>query len=346
MFKTPCVLAKRLRLLIICSIVSATAFTQNIDGALNIARQKHGGQLIKIDSVNRVWTKKLGSGKIKVLLIPGGPGYSHQSFYPMGETFPAEGIEIYFYDPIDVGLSDRTGDTTKWNINSYVEHIETIRKALKLDRFYILGVSFGGAVAMEYAYKYPDQLNGLIVSNMNYSMDRLDARLEELVRKNNPYLDRLFKQIDNPGSLDSISMLQLSNKRDSILHDEADKLKNIEKWHPRFSRIQPPKDLVLEPVFDQAANVYMQFVKSGEFLYWDFTSKLGKVITPTLIITGDKDYALSPEDARFMQQHMPNASAIICKDGTHHLAAMDVDCYHAGIIAFLKKVHQRINQKK
>lgn len=116
-----------------------------------------------------VWTKRIGNNpEIKVLLLHGGPGGTHEAFECFESFFPKEGIEFIYYDQLACGNSDNPGDTSLYDLNRYVDEVEQVRKALSLDKsnFYLLGTSWGGILGIEYALKYPDQLKGLIISDM------------------------------------------------------------------------------------------------------------------------------------------------------------------------------------
>ena len=81
---------------------------------------------------------------------------------------PQEGYEFIYYVQLVCGLSDNPKDTSMWDLSRFVEEVEQVRVALKLDKdnFYLLGHSWGGILAMQYALKYQDHLKGLIISNM------------------------------------------------------------------------------------------------------------------------------------------------------------------------------------
>mgnify|MGYP000583666728 CR=1 FL=1 len=131
-----------------------------------------GVQLIPITTskgVFNVWTKRVGNNpKIKVLLLHGGPGSTHEYFECFDSYFPKAEIEYYYYDQLGSAYSDNPNDTSLWNLPRFVEEVETVRKALGMDssNFFLLGHSWGGILATEYALKYQKNLKGLIISNM------------------------------------------------------------------------------------------------------------------------------------------------------------------------------------
>jgi proline iminopeptidase len=117
----------------------------------------------------KVWTKRTGNNpSIKVLLLHGGPGMTHEYFEIFDSYFPGAGIEYYYYDQLGSHFSDQPQDPSLIDLPRYVEEVEQVRQALKLDQknFYLLGHSWGGILAMEYALKYQQNLKGLIISNM------------------------------------------------------------------------------------------------------------------------------------------------------------------------------------
>jgi proline iminopeptidase len=126
-----------------------------------------GSKRIEIGGGHWVWTKKVGSGNIKVLLLHGGPGADHRYFEGFEGFLPLNGIECYYYDQLD-------------SIPRYTEEVEAVRRGLNLDQFYLLGHSWGGLLAIEYALKYQAHLQGLVISNMAASTDSFVKHVTKL----------------------------------------------------------------------------------------------------------------------------------------------------------------------
>src|ERR1700722_8999413 len=105
----------------------------------------------------KVWTKRFGNNPgIKVLLLHGGPAMTHEYLECFESFFPKEGFEMIEYDQLGSFYSDQPSDSSLWITPRFVEEVEQVRKALNLDssNFYLLGNSWGGILAMEYALKY------------------------------------------------------------------------------------------------------------------------------------------------------------------------------------------------
>ena len=99
---------------------------------------------------------------------------THEYFEAFDSYFPGEGIEYYYYDQLGSAYSDQPNDDRLWTIDRFVDEVEQVRRALGLNRsnFCLLGHSWGGMLAMEYALRHQQNLKCLIISNM---MDSIPA---------------------------------------------------------------------------------------------------------------------------------------------------------------------------
>jgi len=283
-----------------------------------------------------VWTKRVGNNpSIKVLLLNGGPGATHEYFECFESFMPAEGIEFIYYDQLGCGHSDNPDDTTMWKLDRYVEEVETIRKALSLDEnnFYLLGHSWGGILALEYALKYQEHMKGLIISNMMCSCPDYGKYADDV----------LAKQMD-PKVLDTIRMIEakgdFSNPRYMALlmpHYYAEHICRIplDKWPEPVTRSLNQ--------LNQSLYVTMQgpseFGIAGNLEKWDRKAVLPKLSVPTLTI-GAKHDTMDPEHMKWMSTQVQNGSHLFCPNGSHMDMWDDQEVYMAGLIKFLKGVDE------
>ena len=134
----------------------------------------------------KVWTKRFGSNpKIKILLLHGGPAMTHEYMECFETFFQKEAFEFYEYDQLGSYYSDQPTDRSRWTTERFVEEVEQVRKAINADstNFYVLGNSWGGILAMEYALKYQKNLKGMIVANMVASAPEYGKYAEEVLGK-------------------------------------------------------------------------------------------------------------------------------------------------------------------
>jgi proline iminopeptidase len=280
-----------------------------------------------------VWTKRIGNNpKIKLLLLNGGPGATHEYFECFENFLPAEGIEIIYYDQLGCGNSENPNDVALWDLGRYVEEVEQVRKALNLDatNFYLLGHSWGGILAMEYALKYQHNMKGLIISNMMSSCPEYGKYAYEV----------LAKQMD-PKILAELNQIEATKDFSNPRYMELLIPNFYEKHILRF----PAKDWP-EPVnrsmgkLNQSLYVTMQgpseFGISGKLEQWDRKADLKNIAIPTLVI-GAKYDTMDPKHMEEMSKLVQNGTFLFCPKGSHMDFYDDQKVYFDGLIPFLKK---------
>ncbi|GAB2955791.1 proline iminopeptidase-family hydrolase [Hymenobacter coalescens] len=302
------------------------------------ARVKDGGvQMIPITTPKgtfKVWTKRFGHNpRIRLLLLNGGPGATHEYFECLESFLPQEGIEFIYYDQLGCGNSDTPKDTSMWSLPRYVEEVEQVRQALKLDQdnFYLLGHSWGGILAAEYALKYQQHLKGLVISNMMMSVPAYGKYAEQVLAPQlKPEVLREIRQIEARKDFQNPRYMELL-------------LPNFYVEHI----LRLPLDRWPEPVnrsfakMNQSLYVTMQgpseFGVAGKLLRWDRTADLPKLAVPVLSIGGKHD-TMDPEHMRMVAQKVQNGTALICPRGSHMSFYDDQQTYMRGLIKFIKGV--------
>ncbi len=301
--------------------------------------QTGGIQIIPIETPKgkfNIWTKRVGNNpKIKVLLLNGGPGATHEYFECFESFFPQQDIEFIYYDQLGCGLSDNPKDTTMWDLPRFVEEVEQVRTALHLtkDNFYLLGHSWGGILAMQYALKYQDHLKGLIISNMMSSCPDYGKYAQEV----------LAPQFD-PKVLDTIRQIEAKG-------DFANP-KYMELLYPNFYAkhiCRIPIAQWPEPVtrsfakMNQSLYVTMQgpseFGIGGNLTHWDVSKQLPQIKVPTLTIGGTFD-TMDPEHMKWMSTQVQQGRFLLCPNGSHMDMYDDQKNYFPGLIKFIKEVNE------
>ena len=110
------------------------------------------------------------AGKTPLLVIHGGPGFSHHYLLPLTDL--AADRPVIFYDQLDSGNSARPGNPANWTVERFVAEVDAVRDALGLARLVVLGSSWGGTVAAEYAAGQPSGLVGLVLASPLISTER------------------------------------------------------------------------------------------------------------------------------------------------------------------------------
>jgi proline iminopeptidase len=290
--------------------------------------------MIPVDGKYNVWTKKVGSGDIKVLLLHGGPGFGHEYLECFESFLPQAGIEIYLYAQLGNFNSDQPTDSSLWTVDRYLGEVEQVRKGLGLENFYLFGHSWGGMLAMEYAFKYQQHLKGLVISNMTAGIESYTKYTNELRAKLPAEVIATMDKYEKAGKYDA---------------PEYQEIIMTQVYSQYILRLNPWPDPVMRSFkhFNQQIYLTMQgpneFVVTGNFKNWNVWDKLPTITVPTLVI-GAKYDEMNPEDKKKMASLIPNSRLLMC-EGSHLSMYDDQQNYFNGLIKFLKEV-QAGNFKK
>jgi proline iminopeptidase len=279
----------------------------------------------------KVWIKRVGNNpKTKVLLLNGGPGCTHEYFECFESFFPKEGIEFIYYDQLACGNSDNPKDTSLYDLDRYVDEVEQLRKALNLDKknFYLLGHSWGGILAMQYALKYQDNMKGLIISNMMASCPLYGKYADDV----------LSKQMDK-AVLDSINAIEARGDFSNPRYMEL-LLPNFYMKHIcRLPEYPEPVKRSFDKLNGELYTIMQgpsEFGISGKLTNWDVSKELKKLKIPTLVIGATYD-TMDPKYMEWMSQQIPGSAFLLCANGSHMCMWDDQETYFKGLIKFLKQ---------
>jgi proline iminopeptidase len=277
----------------------------------------------------KVWTKKIGSGPIKVLLLHGGPGFPHDYLEAMESFLPQAGIEMYYYDQLGVGNSDVPDDPALWTLPRYVREVDEVREGLGLDHFVLYGHSWGGILAMEYALNYQQHLRGLVISNMTAGTQS--------------YLKRtaaLKTQLLSPALLKQFNSLEAAKDYNNPAYTRI----VMENLYPRMiCRLTPWPEPVSRAFRHANDKIYNQmqgkseFEVTGNLKDWERWDRLHEIKVKALTIGSTHD-EMDPADMRRMATLMPNATSAICPNGSHLDMWDDQAVYFQHLLAFLRGV--------
>lgn len=286
------------------------------------------------DGQHKVWTKRVGNNpKLRVLLLHGGPGATHDYFEAFDSYLPAEGIEYFYYDQLGSGRSDHPDNDKLWTIPRFVDEVEQVRKALKLDssNFCLLGHSWGGVLAIEYALKYQKNLKCLVISNMMASIPAYNA-----------YARKVLMPAMDPEKLALVKKLEAEHKTDDPRYMDTLVPMHYEKHVLRMPAAQWP-----EPVNYAFAHTNehlytlmqgpSELGASGRLVNWDRFDALKQIKVPSLVIGAGHD-TMDPAYMKTMAKQLPHGQFLLCPKGSHMAMYDDQKAYFSGLITFLQGV--------
>lgn len=281
-----------------------------------------------------VWSKRIGNNRaLKVLLLHGGPGATHDSFEAFDSFLPAAGVEYYYYDQMGSGRSDNPADSSMWDLNRYVDEVEQVRTALDLgpDDFVLLGHSWGGILAIEYALKYGEELKGLVISNMMSSVPAYNRYATDILM---PAMNQ-----DDLAEIQEIeSTKDTANPRYMELLVRSYYVDHIVRMNPvpepvRFSFAHLNHDLYETMQGPSELGISQE----ASLAQWDRTSDLAYITVPTLVLGGRHD-TMDPTFLEMMATRIPSGSSYICENGSHFAMYDDQEAYFEALLGFLSSL--------
>lgn len=300
-----------------------------------------GVRMIGIDTpagTFKVWTKRIGNNpSLRVLLLHGGPGATHEYLEAFDSFLPAAGIEYYYYDQLGSAFSDQPDEPTLWEIPRFVDEVEQVRRALCLDRtnFVLFGHSWGGILALEYALAYPRNLKALVISNMMMDVPAYNAYAESALM---PRMDQ--------GALREIKRLEETDDIENPRYMEL-----LYEQHYVHHVLRMPPDEWPNPVqrafaaMNPAIYVSMQGPSElgisgrAKLAGWSRFDDLARVEVPTLVI-GARHDTMDPEHMEEVAARLADGRFHLCPTGSHLAMYDDQLAYFSGLVGFLKDLER------
>ncbi len=267
----------------------------------------------------KVWYEIVGDEQaIPLIVLHGGPGYPHDYLQPLEDL--ADDRQVIFYDQLGCGNSDITTDTSLWTLDHFVRELQQLIKELGVEKYHILGHSWGAALAVAFAHTKPAGLMSLILSDSYISTPHWVRDAQRLI-----------------GTLPEDMQAALKNKE-----EDPDGYKQARKeYYASFvMRLNdyPEPSALADKKMNRELYRYMwgaeEFQPDGTLSDLDLTSQLPEITVPVLLLCGRYDEA-TPESAQEFQQLLPNATLRVFENSAHFPFWSEREAYIQTIQEFL-----------
>jgi proline-specific peptidase len=281
------------------------------------------------------WYRIVGEGeepgKFPLLCLHGGPGAAHDYLESL-DAMAGTGRRVIYYDQIGCSRSSLpVSKPEMWTVELYVEEVDAVRQALGLDRTHLLGQSWGGMLAMEYALTQPKGLGSLTVSSSPASMIQWVDEANRLREDLPPEVQQTLLRHEAAGTVDSLEYQEAMQ----VFYDR------------HVCRVVPNPEYVQRSFASIAANpeVYhtmngpSEFNVVGTLKEWDIIPRLGEIRVPTLVTSGRFDEA-TPLIAETVRNGIPGAEWVIFEESSHMAHVEEPERYMQVLDAFLTSVEE------
>ncbi len=282
----------------------------------------------------RVWYHIVGGGaereNIPLLALHGGPGVPHDYIENLADL-ASDTRRVILYDQLGCGRSDQPDDASLWRVDRFVEELGIVRRELGLDQVHLLGQSWGGMLAIEYALTQPQGLIGLILASTLSSMPMWIAEANRLRNELPPEVQATLLRHETAGTTDDPEYLQAM----------------MVFYERHVIRVVPMPDQV-KRALDQVGQVYYtmngpsEFHVTGVIKDWDRTDRLSEIHVPTLITSGRYDES-TPRINEVLRNGIAGSEWVIFENSSHMAHIEEPELFLLTVQSFIERIEaQRI----
>ena len=252
-----------------------------------------------------------GAGR-PLVVMHGGLGPDHTYFRPWLDALGDE-IRLIYYDHRGGGRSSRLESFDGITNDTLTDDTDRLREHLGYDRIVLLGHSYGGMLALEYALRHPDRLAGLILCCTAPAWDYGDE------------IDRLAAARGAPRSLEA-----RERDRDRVIEsDEVMRRHWVDIQPLYFHRVDPEIITAMDDgmIYSAAAFNLSEILLAD----WNVSGRLPEITVPTLVICGRDAWVTPPSQAERMMAALPNATLAMFEESGHYPFAEEHERFTATI---------------
>jgi len=255
----------------------------------------------------RIYYEVHGEGEPIILL--NGILMNTRSWAPQLSAFVNNGLKVILMDYRGQGLSDKP--RIKYSIDTLVDDIKGLLDHLNIKKVHMLGISYGGVLAMRFAIKYQDYLKSLIIVDTTPIADHYIKRIcDQWMMAARLHSGRyLFLTM-----IPTIYSAYFINERWDFVSSTATAFEKVD--FDAFIEL-------LKTVFDKDVNVL---------------DELHKIKVPTLIIAGERDKFAPPEIySKMIHERIEGSELVIIEKAGHVVIWEKPIEFNAIVIDFIKR---------
>jgi proline-specific peptidase len=270
----------------------------------------------------RLFIVERGQG-YPVLVLHGGPGIDHHTFGDYLDPL-TDRYHLILVDQRSCGRSDRTPERT-WTLEQMVQDVTVLVRALALERYAVLGHSYGAFVALQHAVTFPGHAGQTIVSN-GIPSARFLAHVDRNLQAFEPA--ELREQV--AASWEREKSVETPEDVAALLHDQL-------PFHfadPRDPRIKEYEGRTAQAVY--SPHVLRHFAGQA-YGGIEVEDRLKGVTQPVLVLAGRYDRTCSVDAAAAIARGVPNAQLVVFEHSGHMLFVEEQERYIEVVRSFLDR---------
>jgi proline iminopeptidase len=267
-----------------------------------------------------------------LLYFQGGPGFSAALLRPEAHLL-ADHFAVYLIDPAGSGDSTPPSDSSQYNHIGHARFYDEVRQALGVESATIMGISFGGIVALTYASLYPETTTHCISVAARAVGEEIEG--EEAATEMHAFLGRHSNQPWYPSArktwdawTDRVLAAEDAREVDAMMAEVL----------PLYTADpdRPGVQAMIEE-WRRDAKSDLAAIKAWESGLWqtiDVRPLLAEIECPTLVLVGALDLICGPAHGRLIADSVPGAELVIVPDSGHFIAAEAPEAFRHEIVKF------------
>lgn len=272
-----------------------------------------------------LYYERHGSG-VPILVMHGGLGLDHTYFRPWLDQL-GECAELIYYDHRGNGRSARTASLAAVDHAMFAADAEQLRAHLGLDRYILLGHSYGGFLAQEYALRYGGEdsaLAGLILCSTAPALDYAPVTMANALARGKPdELAALGEAFGRP--MESDDDLRAVWMRLLPLY--------FKQYDEQIGRAVDQATIYSAAAWNHAnANCLPTF---------NTVARLAEITVPTLVLGGADDWITPPEQGQRLQAALANAELAVFQQSGHFPFIEEPDKFITTVCGWLGRLNLR-----
>ncbi len=253
-------------------------------------------------------TGSLGDGPAPLIALHGGPGATHDYLLPLTDL-ATDGRAVVHYDQLGNGKSthypERGADF--WTVDLFVRELQSLVAALGIGEHHVLGQSWGGFLAQEYALTQPAGLRSLVLADTAASWADFATEAGKLRADLPPETDAILRKHEAAGTFDDPEYVEAC----LVFYDR------------HVCRIPWPPEVVAsfewleqDPTVYRTMNGPSEFHIIGSCKDWHVKDRLHEIGVPTLLVSGRYDEA-TPALQQVLLDGIAGSEWVVFEESSH-----------------------------
>ncbi|MBD3413373.1 MAG: alpha/beta fold hydrolase [Candidatus Aminicenantes bacterium] len=268
-----------------------------------------------------------------LVLINGGPGGTHHYFHPWFSK-AAKYARVIYYDQRGCGLSDFKPGEKGYSVHQAVEDLDAIRKALDIDKWVVLGYSYGGFLAQFYTTKHPEHVAGLILLGASPGMhadtgqSRQSRYMSEEEKERLKEIQKQLRQFSEEKDLPRKKLIQILLYNNFLNGD----------WKRQNFYKPTPEEIAQIALYEWDHDENFNSIMGRSQGFVDLTGAFDECPIPTLILEGKYDLTWGEEKPEVLKSNHPRAEMVFFENAGHGIYNEEPEQFFSVLKDFMKNI--------